>query len=272
MLKSVLLALALIMAGGQAMAQDKKSIGGSTTVLPIAQKEAEVYMNKFPQTVISVSGSGSGDGLKALLDGSIDLANSSRGLKPKEVEEATKAGIELIPHVIAFDCIVPVVHLQNPLKAISLEQLKNIYNGSIKNWKELNGQDNPIVVISRDFSSGTFEIWQEKVLGKDRVRADAQMQSSNGGVVKTVANNKYAIGYVGLGYVSDKLKALAVNGVAASAAAAKDGSFPLARELYMFTRNAPNAAVAKFLEFVKGKQGQSIVEAEGFVAAYSAPS
>jgi phosphate transport system substrate-binding protein len=267
MLKSVLLALALMIAPGGAMvagaaaAQDKITIGGSTTVLPIAQKEAEVYMNKYPQTIISVSGSGSGDGLKALLDASIDVANSSRGLKPKEVEEASKAGITLVPHVIAFDCIAPVVHPQNPLKEVSLEQLKNIYNGTIKNWKELNGQDNPIVVISRDFSSGTFEIWQEKVLGSDRVRADAQMQSSNGGVVNSVANNKYAIGYVGLGYVSDKLKALVVNGVAASAATAKSGTFPLARELYMFTRNAPSGAVAKFLEFVKSKQGQSIVEA-----------
>jgi phosphate transport system substrate-binding protein len=256
------------MAAGTAMAQDKITIGGSTTVLPIAQKEAEVYMNKYPQTAISVSGSGSGDGLKALLDGSIDVANSSRGLKPKEAQDAAKAGVELIPHVIAFDCIVPIVHPQNPLKDVSIEQLKNIYNGGIKNWKELNGQDNPIVVISRDFSSGTFEVWQEKVLGSDRVRPDAQMQSSNGGVLNSVANNKYAIGYVGLGYVSNKVKALTVGGVAASAATAKDASFPLSRELYMFTRNTPSGALAKFLEFVKGKQGQSIVEEEGFVAAY----
>jgi phosphate transport system substrate-binding protein len=122
------------------------------------------------------------------------------------------------------------------------------------------------VVISRDFSSGTFEMWQEKVLGSDKVRSDAQMLSSNGEVAGSVSNNKYAIGYVGLGYAKDSVKGLQVNGVTASVVTAKDDSYALARELYMFTKGEPAGAVKRFIDFVKSKQGQSIVEEEGFVA------
>lgn len=267
MLKRIVMILAItLLSASWSVAQDKVSIGGSTTVLPIAQKMVEVYVSKYPQVSISVTGSGSGDGLKALMEGSIDISNSSRGLKAKEIQAAGQLGITLIPHVVAIDCMVPVVNPVNPVSDLTIEQLKGIYNGQIRNWREVGGEDKTIVVISRDFSSGSFETWQEKILGKDRVRPDAQMQPSNGGVAKSVASNKYAIGYVGIGYVNDKVKGLSVNGVIASAATAKDGSYPLSRELYMFTNGEPTGAIKHFLEFVTSKQGQSIVEQEGFVA------
>lgn len=270
MAKRLILLIALITfsAGYCWAAPAKINIGGSTTLLPIVQKMIEVYMAKYPQVEISIAGSGSGDGLKALMEGSIDIANSSRGLKEKEAQSAGAAGLNLVAQVVAIDCIVPVVNPANPVNELSLEQLKGIYSGQIKNWREVGGQDKTIVVISRDFSSGTFETWQEKVLGKERIRPDAQMQSSNGGVGKSVANNKYAIGYVGLGYVSDKLKGVTVQGVKASASSAKDGSYPLARELYMFTNGPASGVLKQFLDFVISGQGQCIVEAEGFVAAY----
>ena len=269
MIKKIFLLLGItLLSCSPCLAQGKINIGGSTTLLPIAQKMVEVYMSKYPDVEISISGSGSGDGLKALMEGSIDIANSSRGLKEKEAQSAQQGGFELIPHSVAIDCIVPVVNPGNPVTGLSLEQLKNIYNGQIKNWQEVGGVDKSIVVISRDFSSGTFETWQEKVLGADRIRPDAQMQSSNGGVAKSVANNQYAVGYVGIGYITDKLKALTVEGVVPSVSSAKDGSYPLSRYLYMFTKGQPSGVVKDFLDFVKDKQGQEIVETEGFVAAY----
>ena len=139
-------------------------IKGSTTVLPIAQKVVEAYMKQNPDVKITLEGGGSGNGIKALVDGTTDIANSSRFIKDKEVSQAVEKGRYPVPFAVAYDCIVPVVHPSNPLTNITLEQLKKIYKGEIKNWKELGGPDSPVVVISRDTSSGTYEVWEEKVL------------------------------------------------------------------------------------------------------------
>jgi phosphate transport system substrate-binding protein len=241
---------------------------GSTTVLPIAQKAAEEYMKKHPDTKISVSGTGSGDGIKSIIDGTADIGDASRDMKDKEKKMAKEKGVNPVRHTVALDCIVPIVHPSNKVSKLSSDQLKGIYTGKIKNWKEVGGGDKPIVVISRDSSSGTFEVWNEKVLDKEKVRPDAQLQASNGAVAQAVAGNKYGIGYVGIGYVNPKIKAVTVNGVKASAATAKDKSYPIARELYMFTQGEPAGAVKDFLAFIKGTEGQKIVEEEGFVRAY----
>ena len=138
-------------------------IKGSTTVLPIAQKVAEAYMKEHPDVKISISGGGSGNGIKALIDGSTDIADSSRFIKTKEVELAVKNGRYPVPFAVAYDCIIPVVHPSNTMKNITMQQLKEIYMGKTKNWKDVGGPDMPIVVISRDTSSGTYEVWEEKV-------------------------------------------------------------------------------------------------------------
>ena len=241
---------------------------GSTTVLPIAQKAAEVYMKKNPDVAISVAGTGSGDGIKAIIDGTADIGNASRDMKSKEVKLAESKGVKPVRHTVALDCIVPVVHPANPVKDLTLAQLKDIYTGKIKNWKEVGGGDKVVVVISRDSSSGTFEVWNHKVLGKERVRPDAQLQASNGAVAQAVAGNKYAIGYVGIGYLNDKLKGVSVDGVIASAKTAMDESYPVARALYMFTKGEPSGEIKKFLDFVKSAEGQELAEKEGFVKAY----
>jgi len=261
-----LAAAGVMLLGGAALAADKISISGSTTVLPIAQKAAEVYMKMNPGAVsISVSGTGSGDGLKALAEGSIDIADSSRAAKDKELKLAEEKGVKLVSHVVALDCIVPVVNPANTAADLTMAQLKDIYTGAIKNWSEVGGADGPIVVISRDSSSGTFEVWNELVLHKERVRPDAQLQASNGAVAQAVASNKYAIGYVGIGYLSNDLKGLTVGGVAASADAARDKSYPVSRELYMYTNGEPTGAVKAFIDFVMGAEGQKIAGEEGFV-------
>ncbi|MBW1769319.1 MAG: PstS family phosphate ABC transporter substrate-binding protein, partial [Deltaproteobacteria bacterium] len=183
-------------------------IKGSTTVLPIAQKVAEAYMKQNPDVKISISGGGSGNGIKALIDGSTDIADSSRFIKDKEVKLAVGKGRYPVPFAVAYDCIVPVVHPGNSVMNITMQQLKAIYKGKIKNWKEIGGPDRPVVVISRDTSSGTYEVWAKKVMKKERVFPGALLQASNGVIVQAVSKNKNAIGYIGIGYMSKSVKAL----------------------------------------------------------------
>ena len=258
------LALGLGFAPAPAAGQEIK-ITGSTTVLPIAQKAAEVFMRLHPEARISVAGTGSGDGIKAIIDGTADIGDSSREMKPKELALARQKGVNPVATAVALDCIVPVVHPANPVGDLSLEQLRDIYAGKARAWKQVGGEDKPLVAVSRDTSSGTFEVWNDHVLGKARVRPDAQMQASNGAVAQAVAGNKYAIGYLGIGYLNPQVKALTVGGVAASAQSARDQTYPIARPLLMYTTTAPSSLVKQFLDFLLGPEGQKIVLAEGFV-------
>ncbi|MEJ2642044.1 MAG: phosphate ABC transporter substrate-binding protein [Desulfosarcinaceae bacterium] len=244
-------------------------VKGSTTVLPIAQKVAEAYMKDNPETTISISGGGSGNGIKAIIDGTTDVADSSRFIKDKEVALAVQKGVYPVPFAVAYDCIIPVVHPSNPVKDLSLDQLKAIYKGEIKNWKEVGGDDRKIVVVSRDTSSGTYEVWEGKVMKKERVFPGALLQASNGAVAQAVAKNKNAIGYVGIGYLNDTLKGTSVNGITGSPETTLDGTFPISRPLYMFTNKWPKEEVAKFINYViHPDKGQKLVESAGFVPLY----
>lgn len=240
-------------------------IKGSTTVLPVAQVTAEAYMKAHPGVNISLSGGGSGNGIKALIDGSTDIATSSRDIKPKEAELAQTKGVSPVSHRIAIDAIVPIVHPKNPVTDLSLEQLSLIYQGKIRNWEEVGGSDLKIVVVSRDTSSGTYEVWEEKVLHKAKVTPRAQLQASNGAVIQTVSKNRYAIGYIGLGYLNRSVQTLTVDGVEATVATALSGAYPVARPLFMFTSGQPTGVVADFIAFVASKDGQELVRKEGFV-------
>ncbi len=241
-------------------------IDGSTTVLPIAQKAAEVFMKKHADTRVFVSGSGSGTGIKALVDGTTDIATSSREAKEKEFASAKGKGVSLTGHKVALDGIVPVVHPSMKLDNVSMEQLRDIYNGKTKSWKELGGPDRPISVVSRDTSSGTYEVWEEKVLKGDKVRADALLVASNGQAVQTVAQNRFAIGYIGIGYVDKSIKVLSVNGKTASPIEVRDSSWPIARPLFMYTNGKPAGTIAKFIDFVLSADGQKIVNEVKYVS------
>ncbi|MEA3358308.1 MAG: phosphate ABC transporter substrate-binding protein [Thermodesulfobacteriota bacterium] len=244
-------------------------IKGSTTVLPIAQKTAEAYMKQNPDVKISISGGGSGNGIKALIDGSTDIADSSRFIKAKEVKLAVEKGRYPVPFAVAYDCIIPVVHPTNNLGNITMVQLKDIYMGKFKNWKEIGGPDRPMVVISRDTSSGTYEVWHKKVLKKQRVFPGALLQASNGAVAQAVSKNKNAIGYIGLGYLDKTVKALTVDGVTGSEATTLNGTFPVSRPLYMFTPGWPKGEVLKFINFVMNpEKGQQYVSEAGYVPLY----
>jgi phosphate transport system substrate-binding protein len=250
---------------GLSHAEDLR-LDGSTTVLPIAQKAAEVFMKKNPDVKVFVSGSGSGTGIKALLDGTTDIADSSREAKEKEIASGKEKGVVLTAHKIALDGIVPVVHPSMKINDITMEQLRDIYNGKIKSWKELGGPNRPIAVVSRDTSSGTYEVWEEKILKGDRVRPDALLVASNGQAVQTVAQNHYAIGYIGIGYVDKSVKVLKVNGKVATTKSIRDGSWPIARPLFMYTNGKPAGVTAKFINFMLSKEGQKVVNEVKYVS------
>ncbi|MBN2018475.1 MAG: phosphate ABC transporter substrate-binding protein [Candidatus Cloacimonetes bacterium] len=241
------------------------TITGSTTVLPIAQKCAEVYMDKHSDANISVRGGGSSVGIAALLDGTVQIADASRSIKTKELKAAREKGINPVGNVVAKDGIAVVVHPSNGISEITIPQIEAIYTGEISNWKDLGGVPGPIVVISRDNSSGTYEVFNALALGGGKVREDAVVLASNNAVAQTVSQTPSSIGYVGLGYLSDAVKALKVGGVMPSNATVNAGSYKLARPLYMYTNGNPKGLAKQYLDFIWSAEGQSIVEDLGFV-------
>ena len=263
--KAALGFLMLCLTAGTSIAAESFVIKGSTTVLPVAQGTLEAFMKANPGVQISLSGGGSGEGIKALIDKTTDIATSSREIKPKEIELAKSKGVNPVAHVVAFDAIIPVVHPKNKVTNLSIDQLSQIYQGKITNWKEVGGEDLKIVVISRDSSSGTFESWDHFVMKKAKVTPRAQMLASNGALVTAVAKNRYAIAYLGIGYINQSVKPLMVNGIKASIQTAMSREYPMSRELYMYVNGEPGGAVAKYIAFVKSPAGQKIVAKEGFV-------
>ena len=240
-------------------------IQGSTTVLPVAQKCAEVFMQKHSEVNISVRGGGSGTGIAALIDGICDIADSSRPIKDKELNKAVERGVNPVAHVIAMDGIAVIVHPSNSINKLTLNQLKDIYTGKISNWSQLGGKNQKIVVISRDAASGTFECFEKLVLKKQRVRPDALLQASNAAVFSVVKRTKGAIGYVGLGYLSPEVKALKIEGVTPSQDTVLKGTYPISRPLFMYTNGKPKGLAKDFIDFVLSKEGQRIVKEQGFV-------
>jgi phosphate transport system substrate-binding protein len=238
---------------------------GSTTVLPIAQATAEAYMDMNPEADITVRGGGSGTGIAALIDNATDIANSSRPMKLKEIKSAHEKGVNPVATVVALDGIAIIVHPGNSLTNISLEMLKDIFSGKVTRWNKAGSSAGTIVAVSRDAASGTFEVFNEKALGGTKLTDAALMLASNLEVARTVEQTPGAIGYVGLGYVSDKVKVISVNGVRPSDATVRDNTYPLARELYMYTNGNPAGLAKSFIEFILSSDGQSIVKEQGFV-------
>lgn len=240
-------------------------IKGSTTVLPITQKVAEEY-RKLDKVSVTIEGSGSGNGIKALIDGNCDIANSSREMKENEIQNAKTNGKSVKEITIAYDMIVPVVHPSNSIKNITMDQLKAIYDGTIDNWKTLGGKNEKIVVISRDTSSGTYEIWHERVMKKTDVRKDALLQASNGAIVTAVAGNPRAIGYIGYGYLDSSIKALSINGIEGTIENGKSGKFPVSRKLYMYVDEKKlSEDTKKFIDYILSPAGQKLVKEAGFI-------
>jgi len=245
---------------------EKMIIEGSTTVLPIAQKAAEVFMSNDSAADISVRGGGSGVGIASIIDGTCDIGDSSRSIKDGELDRAAVLGRDIKAHVVAMDGIAVIVNKLNKINALSKKQLKDIYTGRISNWKDVGGSDEKIVVISRDSSSGTFEAFGTLALEGAKVRSDALMQASNQAVASTVGRAPRAIGYVGLGFMSGEVKAVEYEGVVPSKETVLTGKYLLGRPLFMYTNGVPKGLVKEFIDFVKSPEGQKLAEEEGFVA------
>ena len=251
------------------------SMDGSTTVGPIAKAFLAEFKKQNPKVEIQLSESGSGNGAKALLNGSCDIANMSRFMKNTEFEACTQKGVYPVAHVIALDGIAPIVHPSNPVKNLTIEQIKKIYTGDIKNWKDVGGPDKDIVVISRDTNSGTYEAWMEMVLGKEaRMVSSAEYRGSSGLVRARVAATPGAIGYIGVGYVDDTVRGVPVNGIEPTPVTVRNGTYPISRPLFMFTNGYPamGSDLYNFVTMYLTAEGQKIIEGIGFVPVTTYPA
>ncbi|MFP4581170.1 MAG: phosphate ABC transporter substrate-binding protein [Candidatus Sumerlaeia bacterium] len=251
--------------------EEKVTITGSTTVEPIAAAFAEYYMAKNKGVNIVVNGGGSSLGAKALIDGTCDIADMSRFMKPGEFKLAVEKGITPVAHVVAMDGLAVVVNKKNPVSKITIEQLRDIYAGDIKNWKEIGGPDASIVKIGRDTSSGTYETIHKLVMEADKedkkeTALDVEVVGSNGAVRQAVMSTPNAIGYVGLGFI-DELKTIPVNGVEANVDTVVTGTYPIARPLYMWTNGYPELGshVHRVVTLHLTEEGQDLVEDQEFV-------
>jgi len=240
-------------------------INGSTTVLPVTQVVSEAFMEDNPGFNFSISGGGSGRGIAALIDGTTDIAQTSRWIRDSEVEMAVENRIYPVPFVIAYDSIIPVVHPDNPVDELSLEELRKIYNGEITNWSEVGGTDRSITIISRDSDSGTYVVWGDKVLKGDRMTPRAQMLASNGAIVQAVQDNRHAIGYIGLGYLTDRLKSVEVDGVRPTSTTTASGEYPVSRSLWLITNNWPSGDVLRFINYIQHPDNAHLIEEGGYV-------
>lgn len=250
---------------------------GSDTIVNLALAWAERYQQEHPNVRISVTGGGTGTGMAALISGTVDIANASRQIKPEEVDEANKNGVEPQEYVIARDAIAVIIHPDNPINKLTLEQVSRIYRGEINNWKELGSYDRPIVRVSRETNSGTHVYFLESVirLGNDGNKyffsTDTLLLPSSEGIIAEVSENPNAIGYDGLGYVTPSVKVVALSEdpaghyVLPSSETVNNGSYPVSRDLYMYTGSAPSAAAQAYLQWIMEAEAQEIVIELGFV-------
>jgi phosphate transport system substrate-binding protein len=240
-------------------------VEGSTTVLPIAQRAAEDFMNANAGSEISIRGGGSGVGITSLIEGTCDIGDSSRAIKDEELEKAISRGKDPKANVIAMDGIAIIVNNANTVNELSKAKLKAIYTGKISDWSQVGGPEEKIVVVSRDSASGTFEAFGELALDKAKVRADAMMEASNQAVASVVAKTPGAIGYVGLAFMSG-VKVVKLDGVAASKETVLSKQYKLSRPLFMYTNGKPSGLVKEFIDFILSDRGQKLVDEEGFVS------
>jgi len=249
---------------------------GSDTLVNLALAWAETYTQLHPEVRISVTGGGSGTGIAAMINGTVDIANASRKMKPEEFAAAEANGISPVEFVVARDAIAVVVHPSNPVDGLTLQQISDIYTGKITNWQEVGGEDRPIVLLSRESNSGTYVYFLEHVIRLGNTESDllfspdTLLMPSSEGISAEVRQNPNAIGYDGLGYVTPDQKVLAIARDASSpyvlpsVETVNDGSYPISRPLYMYTAGEPSGQVKEYMEWILS-DGQALVPKLGFV-------
>ena len=284
--KNVIMAfvLALVLALGALTGCSKRSgvggqnsitIKGSDTMVHLVSNWAEAFMNKNPDVEVSVTGGGSGTGIAALLNGTTDICAASRKIKNKELDLALQKNVNPREIAVARDGIAVVVHPDNPVDGLTLDQLGRIFIDPAARWSDFGGPDEKIVVLSRESSSGTYVFFQEMVLKKKDYLQDAKLLAATSAVIQSASTDKTAIGYVGLGYAlaaKDKVKIVAIKADAESPAVlpsddtVKSGQYPIARDLYFYVGLEPKGAVKQFVDFCLSAEGQAVVTDAGYVA------
>ncbi len=249
----------------------KLVIKGSDTVLPLSQKEAEVYMKTNKSASISVVGGGSGVGLAALIEGNTDIAMSSRPIKMDERLKLQDAGRSYKEVTIAFDALAVVVSPNNKVSQLTREQLEGIYTGKITNWKEVGGDDLKIVVYARETSSGTYEFFKEHVMSRKNYASSVLNMPATGAIIQSVSQTKGAIGYVGLAYLEKDVKTIAISYdkgktfVKPSVETAKNKTYPVVRPLFFYYPSKAEKLVKPFIDYVLSPTGQKIVGDVGYI-------
>jgi phosphate transport system substrate-binding protein len=251
---------------------------GSDTMVNLALAWAEAYRKLRPDVDIAVTGGGSGTGIAALINGTVDMANASRGMKENEIADAQAKGFDPVEHTVAIDAIAVITNKRNPVTHLTIDQLADIFTGRITNWQELGGDDAPIILVSRETNSGTHVYFLEEVIrkgdseNKDVFAPQTLLMPSSVGITSEVQRNPHAIGYDGLGYVDpehETVIAVAVDAdspyVVPTVATGADGTYPISRPLFMYTTGIPDNTIDEYLAWIHGPEGQQIVANLGFV-------
>jgi phosphate transport system substrate-binding protein len=231
---------------------------GSTTVQPLAEKWASEFMKKNPKVTITIQGGGTGVGIKAANDGTVDIGAASREMNADDPV--------LVKYLLCRDAIAVIVPPSSKVSTITKQQIIDIFSGKITNWSQLGGDNKEIHTVSREEGSGTRTAFQEMVMGKALIVNTAILQSSNGAIRTTIANDPQAIGYLSLGYIDKSVKTLSIDGVAATEENAKAGKYAIVRPLYFLTKTQATGLVKQFIDFCTGQEGQKIVVDEGYLA------
>ena len=253
-----------------ALHANAQRIKGSDTVLPVAQQTAERFMNREPDARVTVTGGGTGVGISALMDNTTDIAMASRPIKFSEKMKAKAAKRDIDEVIVAYDALAVVVHPSNPVKKLTRRQLEDIFRGKITNWKQVGGDDRKIVVYSRETSSGTYEFFKESVLKNKNYMSSSLSMPATGAIIQSVSQTKGAIGYVGLAYVSPRIKTLSISYDAEHYATptvenATNKTYPIVRPLYYYYDAKNKTQIAPLLEFILSPEGQDIIKKSGYI-------
>lgn len=250
---------------------------GSDTMVNLALYWAEEYQRIHPQVRISVTGGGSGTGISSLINDTVDLANASREIKPEEIENAKNNGVEPIEYIVARDAIAVIVHPENPINQLTLQEVSDIYSGRIENWSQLGGEDRPIVRLSRETNSGTHVYFLEEVIrlgnSDDHTifSANTLLLPSSEGIIAEVRENPNAIGYDGLGYITEEVKVLGISRAEGSAYifptldSVNENLYAISRNLFIYAPGTPTAFVKDYIDWILSSEGQKIVADLGFI-------
>ncbi|MDH4320145.1 MAG: PstS family phosphate ABC transporter substrate-binding protein [Desulfobulbaceae bacterium] len=250
------------------------TIKGSDTMVHLVSEWAEAFMQKLPAADLSVTGGGSGTGIAALINNTTDICAASRSINEKEITLAAAKKIQPSEFKVAMDGIALVVNPANPISQLTVEQVKKIFTGTVNNWKQVGGPDQPILVLSRESSSGTFVFFQEHVLDKQDYSRNARSLPGTSAMIQNIATDTWTIGYVGLGYAqqaADKVKTLAIAAnadqpaITPSVATINSGEYVIARPLFLYTAGEPTGLTKEFLDYALSGPGQEIVRQAGYV-------